>query len=117
MKIYQKKKLINDVDKKYQERSKNDVPVKSSLAFWKISIMWFLIFGGFDLLFAGIGIAPYAGFIIDAMSNTYISIAFILYSSVMFGAIYNRYSKKVEVEKAFGMIPIAIITGVAVCFL
>ena len=105
--------LIYDPEKKYKVINKKGIPTKSSLSVWIISMGWFItIF--FISYFVSLAVPTYSVInVVDQLSNSYIVLAFLLYTAIILGALRNRKTGKHEVTKVKGFIPISIIVSIS----
>ena len=105
-------KLFYDKNNSNQELDKKtNLPKKSSLNIWMIATSWFLLIFGISFIVLLFNNSFNVILLIDQLSNSYIVLAFLMYTAIILGAVYNRKSKKNEVKKLKYFVPISLLTS------
>lgn len=118
------KNLLGDTTGKYITRNKHGIPTKAGTMMMFLTLIWMLYLIPMDIgsLSETILQTP-VGQPIDISSSLYVSseymadfvtvLAFIVYSLITVGALINRRTKKIEVEKTMGFVFATVITSVS----
>ncbi len=117
--------LVKDENFKLLKRNKHKIPTNAGYLFLFVTFLWMIGLRGLDLL-SGLdqtfwnsenytsinymALSIYAG-------NTIVLFSYIAYGLIIFGGVLNRKTKRIEVQKVKGFIPVAFIAIAGVLFI